>query len=209
MALIFTFGLGARLYLTWVLPAWLDEIASIITAKAPVLKILEGVADPGHLPGYYLILKIYSSFSDHLFWLRTSSLLFFIFNVFLLRKIGEILKDRLFSLLLIFLYVFSGYFIVFDWQARMYTGVSTLIFASYLLLLRKRILFFTLVNIIGRYFDYAYFWYFIPLAFYISWLFIINKTKGYRDFLYSVLISSFAFLFWIPFLKRNYELGLT
>ncbi len=205
-------GVAARLYLVFSLPIWGDEAYSIWASEASFLKILSGAVDPVHPPGYYIFLKLWSVFSNHLIWLRLSSVFFFVINVYFLYKIGLKTKDKIFSFFLVFFYIFSGYFVIFDWQVRMYAGVTTLILISLFLLLNKtdnkRLLLFTLVNAIGLYFDYGFFWYFIPLCFFLFFKMIFNKDKRCRNLFFSLILSLVVFFVWFPFFFRYYQKGI-
>jgi len=166
------------------------------------------MSDPGHPPLYYLFLKLWSLISDHLFWLRLSSLFFFLINLFLLGKIGLKIRDCSLALILIFLYSFSGYFIIFDWQVRMYTGLMTLILASLFFLLNKNLLFFTATNVIGLYFDYGFLWYLIPLLPFIMLKGFTSKDAFFKKLFFSLTFSFSFFLLWLPPFLKNYHLGL-
>lgn len=206
---IFLFlGIGLFLLLAYALPIWHDEAFSIWASKTPLWEILSGRTDPVHPPGYYLFLKLWSFPSDHLFWLRMSSLFFFLVSFYLLDKIGAKIKGPVFSLCLLFLYLFSGYFVIFNWQVRMYAGVTALILASLFFLLNGNLLFFTLINLIGLYFDYGFFWYFIPLFFFLIFQAMIKKGARHREYFLSALISGALFLFWLPFFLENYQAGI-
>lgn len=101
------------------------------------------------------------------------------------------------------LYAFSGYFIIFDWQFRMYTGLVTFILASYLLSTssdsKKNFSLLLVVNTIGLFFDYGFLFYFLPIA---VWLCMEEKRRSKLSaFLLSFLIfavfwgKSFVFYF--------------
>ena len=85
--LIIILGLLTRLWLIYKLPLWGDEAYSIWAIEQPWLKILNNTVDPVHPPGYYVFLKLWGSISDHLFWLRLSSLFAFSLNIWLLIKL--------------------------------------------------------------------------------------------------------------------------
>jgi len=209
IVILFLLGLGLRLFLIFSLPLWQDEAFSVWVIQFPFLKILTGVLDPTHPPGYYFFLKLWSLVSGHLFWLRASSLFFFTINIFLLGKIGLALKKGpIFSLILVFLYIFSGYFVIFDWQVRMYAGVVTLILASLFFLLKENLLFFIIVNLIGLYFDYGFLWYLVPLFFFVLFQVIIKKNTHQRKVLFSLISSVILFLPWLPSLLRYYQSGI-
>lgn len=199
--ILLTVGIVFRLYLAFSLPLWHDEASSIWVSRLSVVDILKGAAEPVHLPGYFFFLKLWSLDSDHLFWLRLSSLFFFLINIWLLGLIGQRKKDKHFALILIFVYLFSGYFVIFDWQLRMYTGVLTFILASMFFLMKRKIFFFTLINALGLYFDYGFFWYFAPLS---LWLFF----KRPRPLFFSISVSVSLFALWLPLGVRHFNRGV-
>ena len=207
-------GIAIRLYLIYKLPLWHDEAFSIYAAKRSWVNIFTGNADPVHLPGYYLFLKIWLFFSNHLFWARISSLLVFIINSFLLFKIGSKAKNRSFGLILIFLYVFSGYFIIFDWQIRMYAGVITLILLSLWFLKNKNWYLFALANTIGLFYDYSFWWYFFPILIFAAYqvlrhkLYNLPKTRYWTKILSFLSISFLLILIWLPFFIVHLKTGL-
>lgn len=83
----------------------------------------------------------------------------------------------------------------------MYTGLLTLILSSIYFYLTKRWKLFTLVNIIGLYFDYGFFWYLAPLVF-LVW----HNKKMF----WSLAISLSLFSLWVPFnFFRGGLMGIT
>lgn len=192
---IIFFGAILRLYLIINLPAWHDEIYSVWASTQSILNIASGISDPVHLPGYYLFIKLWSVVSDHFIWLRLSSLIGFVINSFLIYKLIHINSDQKFGLVCLFCYVFSGYFIIFDWQLRMYTLSLTLILASFYLWQKihtwdKAALLFVVINNIGLWFDYTFYWYFIPFFIYT----IFSKIKKPTAFNKSHMIALLASL---------------
>lgn len=164
--LIIFAGFILRLLLAYKLPIWHDEAYSIWASTTPLLNILRGITDPVHTPGYYLFIKLWSMFSFHLFWFRLSSLLFYIFNAILLQKLTRRIHRSL-PIFVLFLYACSGYFLIFDWQVRMYTLVVTLILISLNIYIHaasqyRYLILFTIVNAVGLYIDYAFFLVFRP-----------------------------------------------
>ena len=199
--LIIFAGFIIRLGLAYALPIWHDEAYSIWASTTPLSNIIHGITDPVHTPGYYLFLKLWSLFSLHLFWLRLSSLIFYLFNALLLYKLAQNISRRL-PIFVLFLYAFSGYFLIFDWQVRMYTLVLTAILLSLILYQKAKIHYtylitFTLINTVGLYIDYGFFWYFFPLT-----LLLCIKTllhfRQYRTLFLSTLISAVLFIGCFP-----------
>lgn len=204
---IILIGLCFRLFLIFDLPIWLDESFTLNHIKLSWLEIIGGKFDPTHPFAYYLFLKLWSTISTSLHWLRISTLIFYFINSILLWKIFVITKQKKLGFFILILYAFSGYFIIFDWQTRMYTGVLTLILASWHSLQTRRTILFFLINTIGLYFDYAFFWYLFPLTFLIFHQFI-KDLSHYKKLLLSIVFSWLAFAFWIPTFSNVYKDGI-
>lgn len=205
-------GLVIRIYLILTLPVWHDEAYSIWASEHSLLSIITAAVDPVHPPGYYLLLKFISTISDHLVWLRLSTLGFFLINLYLINRIGnEISKKngQFFSTV----YALSGYFVIFDWQVRMYTLVITLILASLYLYIsylkgsRINIPVFTIINLLGLYIDYVFVWYLFPLLCFaiLSWA---RNTSKSLIILLSLVTSSSGFLLIFPWVFSNFIAGL-
>ncbi|MFH1971781.1 MAG: glycosyltransferase family 39 protein [Patescibacteria group bacterium] len=211
-------GLLFRIYLAMTLPLWHDEAYSIWASKNQLLRILQGATDHVHPPGYYLLLHFWGKISEHLYWFRLLSIIFFLFNTYLLNKLGKRIKDSLFSLILVFLYCFSGYFIIFDWQVRMYSLIVSFILLSIYIfdkgVNRKREekmpfwIIFTAVNFIGLYIDYSYLWYFIPLTLFSLMFSAIKKNQKFFLISLSLLLSGVLFLLIHPSFITTYKQGI-
>lgn len=212
-------GLLFRVYLLTTLPLWHDEAYSIWASKSLLSRIISGSTDYVHPPGYYFLLHLWGKVFDHLFWFRFLTIICFIFNILLLYKLGKHIKDSLYSLILVFLYCFSGYFVVFDWQVRMYSLIVSFILLS-LFIFDKGIknkyyqkisfwILFTAVNLIGLYIDYSYFWYYIPLTLF-SFIFSLTKNKNRKYLLItlSLVLSGVLFIIIHPSFLFTYKQGI-
>jgi len=200
-------GFCFRLFLILDLPIWIDEVFTLNHIRLSLLDLVSGRFDSTHPFGYYLFLKLWSLILNNLVWLRSSTLIFYLLNSFLFYKLAVLIKQKRLTYFLLILYAFSGYFIIFDWQVRMYTGVLTLMLASWYSLQTRKIFLFSIVNICGLYFDYAFFWYLIPLTF---WLFyqVLKQTQQKKIDLISVIFAWLIFAFWIPTLLTTYKNGI-
>lgn len=201
-------GICLRLYLIIYLPLWFDEKSTLKIISKSFGVLFSGRADPTHPFGYYIYLTLWYLLSKNYIWLRISSLLFFIINSFILLKIGLKNHNRIFALILVGYYVFSGYFLIFDWQFRMYSGLLTLILMSLYLLGKENkfsIFAFTIVNIIGLYFDYGYLYYFIPLSLYLFIKTIRNKYKWNKQYLYSCFLSLIMGIYGFWIIINNFD----
>lgn len=204
---IILIGFCLRLFLVLDLPIWLDEAFTINHIKLSFLELINGQFDPTHPFGYYLFLKFWSIFSTNLQWLRASTLIFYLINSVLLYQIALVAKQKNLAYFLVILYALSGYFLIFDWQARMYAGALTLMLTSWYFLQKRKNLLFVLVNAIGLYFDYAFLWYLIPLTLFIFYQ-LIKKHKQAKQFVLGTIFSWLAFAFWIPTFLFTYKDGI-
>jgi hypothetical protein len=205
------------MFFVFKLPIWHDEFYSVWAAGHSFLEIALSIPDKVHPPGYYLLLHYWQAISTSVFWFRTLTALSFAANVFLVRKIAKEM-DLKSPLLLVFLYVFSGYFIVFDWQIRMYTLIDTLIFSSLILLtqfkreglegIKLSWLGFILINFFGLYIDYAFLWYFVPTALFSLVFFALKKKSSFIYLLYSYIASSLLFIVANPTFFNASKVGI-
>ena len=87
-------GLLIRIYLLIRIPIWLDENITMKLLLHPLSQIISGNFDPTHPSGYYIFLKLWSFVSINTVWLRLSTIMFFLFNFFLLYQIGIRFYDK-------------------------------------------------------------------------------------------------------------------
>lgn len=211
-------GLLLRIYLAVTLPIWHDEAYAIWASKNQLFNIIQGITDRVHPPGYYLLLFLWGKISDHLYWYRFLSIISFLFNTYILYKLGKRIKDASFSLILVFLYCFSGYFVIFDWQVRMYSLIVSLMLLS-IFIFDKGInnkhkgkliywIFFTIVNVSGLYIDYSYLWYYIPLTLFSLIFFTIKNNQKYLLVTLSLLLSGVFFLLIHSSFVTTYKQGI-
>jgi hypothetical protein len=215
---IILLGALVRLYLAFTLPIWHDEAYSLWAAEHSITQIIKGVTDPVHPPGYYLLLHFWGLMSFHLFWFRLLSVAAFIINAYLFKLIGDRLKKPQLSLLLVFLYSFSGYFIIFDWQVRMYTLTVTSILFSLLILdtynnshnrnTTISILSFIGINALGLYIDFSFLWYFLPVSLWLCGMAVINRKIKKTILCISTFVSGLVFLVLHPTLMQTYTRGI-
>jgi hypothetical protein len=213
-------GVLSRIFLAVRLPIWHDEYYSIWASQHTFHEITHSIPDVVHPPGYYLILYFWGKISTHLYWFRLLTIIAFIFNIFLMKKLAEKIGTPKNPLLLVSIYIFSGYFIIFDWQVRMYTLIDTLILSSILVLngindkgnkgdwgdwgdknYRKYVrglVGFTLISFLGLYIDYAFIWYFVPAAVFSLIYLLIKKDRRFFYLVYSYITSCLLFVLAIP-----------
>ncbi|MEO8582086.1 MAG: hypothetical protein ABI425_05960 [Patescibacteria group bacterium] len=176
--LIVTIGLVVRLFLAINLPIWADEAYSIWATQQSWISILNTSVDPVHPPGYYLFLKFWSLGGSHLIWFRLTSVIGFVINCVILWKFSILIYRKKFTALIpVLLYSFSGYFVIFDWQVRMYTLSLTFMFCALYLLQKKKIKSLLLINLISLFFDYACFWLVFGMMFIFSVQILFKKEQ--------------------------------
>jgi hypothetical protein len=202
-------GMLARLYMAFSLPTWMDEDTTIRIVSYSFKNLFSGEIDLGHPPGYFLLLKVWTIIGENILWLRLSSVVFYLINCRFLYLIGKNNRDKFYSRVLVISYVLSGYFLTFDWQIRMYTGLLTMILLSLWLLgakieRKKKVWLLTIVGSLGLFFDYGYLWYFIPLTGYL-----LLKRKAYSQQLIAVGGSWLLFgTIWFKVFISNFREGL-
>ncbi len=216
--LLLGIGILSRLYLMIKLPIWHDEFYSIWAANHTFYEITHSLADMVHPPGYYLILYFWGMISQHIYWFRFLSVLSFIVNILLIKKLSQKIEKSFNSNLLIFLYIFSGYFIVFDWQVRMYTLIDTFIFASILILSNivnnetenkfSSWVSFTFINFLGLYIDYAFIWCFVPAAIFSLLYFGLQIKSKFWILLTSYISACILFVISIPTIFNTSKGGI-
>lgn len=206
VGLIILIGVMGRIWVMFSAPTTGDEIYSIWTTTVPLKDILTGAADPVHPPGYYILLRSFAHLSDNLFFLRSLTLILFLVNLFLLFTLGKQTYDSEMGKIWTGLYALSGYFVIFDWQVRMYTASLTLILLSLLLFERKRLVLFTIVNAAGLYCDYVYLWYLLPFIIIAGWLAFFKRS--YRPVCLSLMISFGSFFIAYPWFFANLNRGI-
>lgn len=223
MSLLFWGSIGlsilARLYSLFTIPAWIDETFSLLNSSYPVSQILNGVADACHPPGHYLFLKLMGLMSTNLSWIRFSSFVPFLINLFLIKKLGERIAGQKFSKYLLFLYAFSGYFVIFDWMARPYTFVVTCMLLSLLVLEKalqpeKKITlrWFAIasgVSVVGLYWDYSYLWFFLPFLVFLFLFSIYTRRRDYGIAFFSQLTALILFFLLDISIFSTYQKGIS
>lgn len=119
------------------------------------------------------------------------------------------------SAVCILMYMISGYFIIFDWQVRMYSGLMMCILFSFFTFLQlqknrtlKLFVFFSLINLTGLYFDYGFLWYFVPLFFITMWIAYTKKSTHTVLIMISFVISACAFLLIHPAVLSSVHRGI-
>jgi uncharacterized membrane protein len=209
-------GLVGRIFIIVGAPLWYDEAYSIWAAQAPLSQILTAEIDPPHTPGYYLLLRAFMAISDHLVFLRSTTLLFFCLNIFLLYRLAKRAIGPEFAAIATIIYSLSGYFLVFDWQVRMYTPIVSLILLSQYIGLairqskhrdNKSLLLLGLVDVFGLYLDYAYVWYFFPKVA-VELLYVLRSRKQLGKVALTGSFSIIGFLALFPHIFARFSDGI-
>jgi len=216
ITIVFFIGLFGRLYIAVSVPIWHDEARSILTATAPLHSIATGELDPGHTPGYYVFLKTLFVISDHLLFLRLVTILLYIANFLLIYRFIKQVVNQKAGFIAASFYALSGYFVIFDWQVRMYTPILSLMLLS--LLYYQRIsnrtnnkkwnwIIFSLINIAGLYLDYAYIWYLLPLLLISCYRYLYQGIESFKKSA-SIIVSSLSFFLLYPQVLNRLNQGM-
>ena len=206
-------GLISRFILAFTLPLWADEAYSIWIIDYSFSVLFSAVRDPVHPPLYYIFLKIFSFVSDHLFWFRSINIGLFVINLFLIkevaRKFANKKKEKVAYLAVIF-YSLSGYFLIFDWQVRMYTGVVTLILLSLLFWKKNNFKALFIALSFGLLFDYGFLWFYIVFLLFQFYKLIESKKKiiDLKKKTVVTILSSISFILWRLWTPTTLQSGI-
>jgi hypothetical protein len=206
-----------RVFMALELPIWSDEMYSIWAARQPWLNIVIGRADLVHPPGYYVLLKLWMSVSDQLQWVRAFTLVSATLNFWLVWLVGQ-QESRLhphaprqLGWWWTLAYALSAYHILFDWQARMYSLVVSLILITWLVWRRSGTVWSSiwlgLIAFAGLWIDYAYVWFYLPLCVAASWQLLTQFKSKFRSIVTSqwlaLLFAGIGFGSWLLALPRG------
>lgn len=211
LLIFFAVGFAFRIYLVNTIPLWSDEIISYKLTLLPVSELINH-GNAVYPPGYHMYLKLWFLLGNQIEIVRLSSIVAFSINCYLFYKIGKKAFNQVFAPILTISYMLSGYFVIFDWQARSYSTLTTLILLSIFTLLSKTTLknlfFFSAVNLLGLFFDYGFVWYLGSLFVFL----VYQSFYGSRDkriYLYSIVASVGIFaLLYLPIFLKNVVQGL-
>ena len=219
--LIISIGLFLRLRIISIADLWLDEIFSVNLTKLSWYDLLFSQGeywDFVHPPLYYILLKIWISFSDGVLWLKTLGLLFYIASSFLLYKTIHQLFSKKTAILTVLFYAVNPFIINLDIQVRMYGILSFFLIISQYLYITKILqkiqlkffesLFIAVIFSISFFIDYGAVWFFIPIALFT----FLTKEKTYiRNFfqvgLLSGLLSAYQIVFFVKITNASATAG--
>lgn len=205
---VLTIGFLLRLGILATAPLWFDEAYSIWVTTTTWSDVLSGVSDPVHTPGYYVWLKAWSYVSDNLVWMRLWSFGWHILSVIAFLNLTRLIEteSRKFAVRLAF--ALSGYFLVFDWQVRMYSmTLCLMILSAYTLWQKQSFWRETLLHIAGLYTGYAYVWYFASSFLYLSVRSVRNHQ--YRRHILPYVIALSGFIAMYPNVFRLAKFGIS
>jgi len=198
---------------------WLDEATSASVVKDfKLLDIITKFA-PGdfHPPFYYLSLKMWSSifpFFGNEISLRMFSVLLGVLSVYFLYKIGKLMIDEKFGLVVSLLLAISPLHLYYSQEARMYvmeTFFVILCFYYYLTNINKeKIVNWVLLSlslVLLGFTDY------LPLCiipvFFIHSFLTKRKKEWYLSLLFSMAPLIISFVIWLPFFTKQLVGGLS
>lgn len=211
------FGLALRLQPALKSELWLDEVHSYWTARETSFSDLifqtSSYWDVIHPSQYYVVLKIWLMGGESELYLRSLSLIFYVFNYIVLHRIFKLLSiSEKATILGLLLYCCHPFFVNVEFQVRMYS--STIFFDllaiyglfNYQKNNSKGFFYFTVVAIaLALYSDYSSIWLLASLAFYCLHLFI-NKSPKSWSVLKIMLLSCILASFQLYILFHNYQI---
>lgn len=181
---------------------WLDEAAQVIESSRPLIKQLDIGAD-FHPPLYHILLHFWMYLGTSETWIRLLSVFFGIGVIFMIYKISQLLFSKGISLFSALFAAISPYLIWYSQEARPYIlFVFLSLVATYFLLLKKWRLYliFSILTLYSLYFAP-----FLLIAHLVYILFF--EKKFLKKMIFAQIISFIFFLPWVPFFKRQLEIG--
>ncbi|MGH7792984.1 MAG: glycosyltransferase family 39 protein, partial [Thermodesulfobacteriota bacterium] len=204
MAILFL-GLFLRVYDLSDESVWYDEAFSIELANSSISGVINGSAQDIHPPLYHILLHYWINlFGDSEFSTRFMSVVFGVFAIFMIYKVGSLILDEEAGILSALLLALSSFHIYYSQEARMYSLMALLTLLSmyfFLKILRNR----NVIDVVGyvlssTFLIYThYFGLFIILAqnIYIFTLFLLKEDDYKQTFkrwvpLQLILIALFS-----------------
>lgn len=204
-------GFVVRLIMVGILPVWTDEKVALQIISHPYVDIFLHSSDAARPPLYYLFLKLWSTVSFQLVWLRLSSLVFYGINCLLLYAIGLALRDKYFGRILAAVYALSGYFVIFDWQVKPYTALLTSILLTIYLFQKKIPHLFLLFGslLFGLFLDLGYLYFFVPTLLYVGYKGWIKNNILMRKYFALFAVAGLVLGAFTYFVPRDYGRFIT
>lgn len=193
---------------------WLDEATSGIVARDLSYNqiLIQFIVKDFHPPLYYLLLKAWGSLVGYSeIALRSLSVVFGVATVFVVYKIGKIVKDNANGVLSALLMAIAPLHIYYSQEARMYAmaaffvTLSVFFFLKYLKKAGKRYFWAYIVSLIVVFLtDYLSL---LVLPVFFIYIFI-NKHKEIRSFFLKHWPLVVVFLFYLPIFLNQLNSGL-
>lgn len=172
---------------------WLDEAAQVIESSRRFSEQLNLVAD-FHPPLFHLLLHFWIKLGNSEVWIRLLSVIFGIFSIVLLYKLGIALGKRKEALLASFLLAISPYHIWYSQEARPYMLFVFISLLSTYFLIKRNWFSYTLTIILSLYSLYFAPFLVIGHVFYI----IVFRKKEIMLFTKTIIIAIIFFIPWLP-----------
>jgi uncharacterized membrane protein len=148
LAIVFV-GLFLRVYDLSDESVWYDEAFSIELANSSIFGVINGSAQDIHPPLYHILLHYWINlFGDSEFSTRFMSVVFGVFAIFMIYKVGSLILDEEAGILSALLLALSSFHIYYSQEARMYSLMALLTLLSmyfFLKILRNR----NVIDVVG------------------------------------------------------------
>ncbi len=199
------------LFLCSKLSIWVDEAFSLNTTGNGLYNVAKfSYYTEGQPPGYYIILALWRTLNNGIFFARLLSVIFTFLSAFILNKLLRLIFEKIYTKWTIILFLLNPFTVYVSLEIRLYSLIILLsISAIYLTYLieyynkQKHKFLFILIGILGTYTQY----YFVFLIMSISAMLLISK--GWRTFYnYCLLALPIAVIF-LPnfyFIKDQYNM---
>lgn len=181
---------------------WLDEAAQVIESSRPLINQLEIGAD-FHPPLYHILLHFWLYGGTSEIWIRFLSVMIGVGVVFMTYKVSSVLFSRNISLISASLAAISPYLIWYSQEARPYILFVFLSLVSTHFLLVKKWKLYAITSLLTLY--SLYFAPFLLLT-HVAYIYFFEK-KLFNKILIAQFFSYSFFVPWLPFFKRQLEVG--
>lgn len=195
---------------------WLDEVLNFTHGQRPLnVIIFKKYWNASHPQLYEIFLHFWEKVGTSEIILRFPSLIFSIFSIILIFKIGQLIRGNACGLILASLYAYSPFFVNYDWQVNYYSLVTPLMLASiygFLNLHKKEnkwLFLFIFSTVAAFYTDYSTIWYLESiLALWLINFILKTRKEWFIKFTLGLVISLILMSFQIPIFIKGFKPAL-
>ncbi len=186
---------------------WGDEAWTSLISQLPYLQMLKTTAADFHPPGFYTIVEIvYKFLPPTEIITRSISIIFYLLTLFLVYKLAEEIKGRLFGVTSVLVVATSPIFFTYAFEARNYTMFAFAATGSILFLVKLsesfsllRAVGFIFFSTLGIYTHYYMFFILMAQALYV----LLFERKIFWTALRLYVVVGVLYSPWLPFLYNQ------